>query len=105
MSWVDTTADVELLDVQWADRPDVDTVVQDLLDAAHVQCQTYLGAEPESITANLKLAEILQARALHRSGYVGTGNAVGADFPITVFPMDWNVKRLLRPAPAVPKVG
>lgn len=105
MSWVDIATDVELLDVQWADRPDVDAVVQDLLDAAHVQCLAFLGAEPVVVTANLKLAEMMQARALHRSGYVGTGNAVGSEFPVTIFPMDWNVKRLIRPASAVPKVG
>ena len=105
MSWVDITTDVELLDVQWADRPDVEAVVQDLLDAAHIQCQKFLGAEPATVTANLKLAEMLQARALHRSGYVGTGNAAGSEFPVTIFPMDWNVKRLLRPASGVPRVG
>lgn len=102
-TWVNLTADLALLDVQWADRPE-DDVAEFLLEAAHVACAAYLGAEPEEVAANHKLAEMMQARALHRAGYVGSGNQAGGDFPVTVFPMDWTVKNLLRPAPGVPAV-
>ncbi|QUC01105.1 hypothetical protein [Cellulosimicrobium cellulans] len=100
-TWVDLEADAPFLDVEWADRPD-DDVAAVLLQAAHVACVAFLGAEPDTVSANHKLAETLQARALHRAGYVGSGNAAGGDFPVTVFPMDWTVKSLLRPQPGIP---
>lgn len=102
-TWVDPVTDAPLLDVEWADRPD-DDVAQELLDASHVACLAFLGAEPAEVAANHKLAELLQARSLHRAGYVGSGNAAGGDFPVTVFPMDWTVKSLLRPQPGIPGI-
>lgn len=98
MAWTDPTDDAKLLDVAWKERPKEDEVLAVYLAGAHFQCVGYLGAEPETVGANHKLAEIYQARALQRAGWVGTGNqAGGADFGVTVYPMDWNVKRLLRP--------
>lgn len=102
MAWTDPTTDAALLDVAWKDRPKDDGVLAVYLDGAHVQCVAYLGADPEAaVTANYKLAEIYQARALQRAGWVGTGDQAGMDgFGVTVYPMDWNVKRLLRPEAA-----
>lgn len=104
MSWVNLVADLDILDVQWADRPD-DEVAQFLLDAAHEQCVDFAPTAPAVIPANWKLAEMLQARALHRAGYVGSGNQSGSDFPVTIYPMDWTVQNLLRPKLGVPVVG
>lgn len=100
MAWTDPTTDAALLNVAWADRPTDDEVLAAYLAGAHTQCVAYLGAEPETIAANHKLAEIYQARALHRAGWVGAGDRTGVDFPVTVYPMDWNIKRLLRPEAA-----
>lgn len=101
MAWVDPADDAKLLDAAWADRPTDPDVLEVYLEAAHVQCVDFLGDEPEAVTANHKLGLIYQARALQRAGWVGSGNqAGGADFGVTVFPMDWNVKRLLRPPSA-----
>lgn len=101
MSWTDLedADDVAVLDVVWADRPD-EAVTRFYLDAANTQCVDYLGSDPDEPAANHKLAEMHQARALQRAGWVGTGNQAGAEFGVTVFPMDWNVQRLLRPEAA-----
>lgn len=46
----------------------------------------------------LVLAQVMQARALYRSALAGSGDGIGADgLSVTVFPMDWTVKNLLRP--------
>lgn len=101
MAWTDPTADAKLLDVAWKDRPKDDAVLAVYLAGAHTQCVDYLGAEPQTPAANHKLAEIYQARALQRAGWVGSGEQAGIDgFGVTVYPMDWNVKRLLRPEAA-----
>ena len=102
MSWTDLedTDDVAVLGVAWDDRPGEKPVVQFYLDAANDQCVDYLGSEPETPAPRHKLAEMYQARALQRAGWVGTGNQAGAEFGVTVFPMDWNVQRLLRPETA-----
>lgn len=53
-----------------------------------------------------RLAQALQARALYRSGVAGSGDRVGGDdLAVTVFPMDWTVKNLLRPRAGRPRVG
>ncbi len=51
-------------------------------------------------------AHALQARALHRSAISGAGDQIGGDgLTVTVFPMDWTVKALLRPRSGVPRLG
>jgi hypothetical protein len=40
----------------------------------------------------------MQARAVYNSVKAGSGDQVGPDgLTVTVYPMDWNVKNLLRP--------
>ena len=73
------------------------------LTAAQTQCEAFAPALPDSTTtanvpANYKIAVLLQARALRRASTVNEDNGVGPDgLTVTVFPMDWSVKRLLRP--------
>ena len=51
-------------------------------------------------------ALVMQARALYRATLVGSGDSIGLDgISVTVFPMDWTVKNLLRPKRGVPNVG
>lgn len=48
----------------------------------------------------------MQARALYRAGVAGSGENIGEDgFTVTVHPMDWTVKALLRPPSGIPVVG
>jgi len=71
-----------------------------LLAAARTQCEAFAPAleEGEDVPENYRLAQALQARALYRSGIAGSGDQIGPDgLTVTVFPMDWTVKRLLRP--------
>jgi hypothetical protein len=92
---------------QWPDAAQMSTAeLTDYLQAAYEQCVAYL---PD--TANLaavpvpsrwRLAQLSQARALFRSGVAGSGDQIGQDgLTITVYPMDWTVRNLLRPRTVV----
>lgn len=81
--------------------------VTSLLAAAYEQCRAFAppvevvdgaGVVPESYVR----AQIQQADALRRAGYIGTGDQTGGDYPVTVYPLDWNIKALLRPTTGVP---
>lgn len=106
VGWV-WTEDVR---AQWADAPLDDQDLADLLSAAYEQCAAFapvLTAEQiASPPANYKLAQVMQARALYRSLKAGSGDTMGDDgMTVTVFPMDWTVKNLLRPKRGLPRVG
>lgn len=105
IGWVNTETDLE----DWADRPD-DSTLTLYLNAAYEQCVDFLphvrntetGLDEPVIPAILPerfvLAQVMQARALYRSVLSGSDNAIGMDgMQVTVFPMDWTVKNLLRP--------
>lgn len=82
----------------WPGVLDLDDTARELmLSAARTQCEAY--APPvETIPDNYRLAQIYQARALSRAGIVGTdGDLIAGTESITIFPMDWTVKRLLNP--------
>ena len=97
IGWVDPAALAER--EAWADEAaDLDEVLR----AAYEQCVLFLNgripAEDEPVPARLALAQKLQARALLRSSSAGSGDQMGMDgLSVTVFPMDWTVKNLLRP--------
>ena len=99
VGWVyldDITAD-------WATTVTEDDLT-DALDAAHAQCLAFLnGREPAlgadgRVPARFRTAQTKQARALIRADATGSGDQIGGDgLTVTVFPMDWTVKALLRP--------
>lgn len=107
IGWVDPTTDLN----DWADGLALDE--DDLaryLGAAHTQCVDFLPYTtdpttdvqtpviPDPVPDTFVLAQVFQARALYRSALAGGENAIGADgLSVTVFPMDWTVKNLLRP--------
>src|SRR5665647_1942450 len=106
IGWVETTTDLE----DWADAPLDAVVLARYLGAAYEQCLDFLpytidpvtGVEtvtvPTPVPGRFVLAQIMQARALYRSALAGSGDAIGADgLSVTIFPMDWTVKNLLRP--------
>lgn len=71
-----------------------------LLEAARVQCEAYAPtlAVDAVVPETHRLAQAYQARALYRSGQAGSRDQIGGDgLAVTVFPMDWTVKNLLRP--------
>ena len=84
--------------------PGVDEVDLDelalLLASAQVQCAAFAPDLGDDVTvpANYRHAQVLQARALYRAGMAGSNDQIGLDGQsVTVFPMDWTVKSLLRP--------
>lgn len=82
-----------------------------VLSAAQEQCAAFAPAPrldedgQPVIPYSWKLAVVYQARALARAARTGSGDQMGGEFTVTVFPMDWTVKQLLRPRPGVPAVG
>jgi len=100
VGWVDT----DTVEDYWPDAPlDVDVLTSYLL-AAWEQCDIFLPPHaypfpPDAVPERWKQAQIMQARALYRSGVAGSGDTTGGDgLTVTVFPMDWTVKNLLRPS-------
>lgn len=106
IGWVETTTDLE----DWADAPVDEATLARYLRAGQTQCVDFLPHLPDPVTGDLEpvipdpvpdtfvLAQVFQARALYRSALSGSGDAIGADgLSVTVFPMDWTVKNLLRP--------
>lgn len=58
------------------------------------------------VPENYVAAQVLQCRALVRAGVVGSGDQTGGyGETVTVFPMDWTVKALLRPRRGKPYLG
>ena len=83
----------------------LDTALATLLTSARIQCEAFAPALAADavIPENYRLAQAMQARALYRSTTVGSGDQFGADgLTVTVFPMDWTVKNLLRPRRGLP---
>lgn len=108
MAWV-TTEQAEAL---WADAANLDPdILVFLLESAHSDCVTFLpeGAEdtaPEDVPASWKLAEVYQARSRHVAVLGGAENQIGAEgSTITTFPLDWQVRQLLRPKRGRPSIG
>lgn len=96
-SWVkpDDALIVEL----WPDAPADPEVVQTLLNSAHVECVAYAPVLPvdAAVPDNYRIAEVMQARAQHRSFVAGSGDTMGGELTVTSFPLDWTVRQLLRP--------
>jgi hypothetical protein len=100
VGWVD----VDFVFKVWPEAEDLDeAVLTSYLMAAFGQAVEFLPPVdlkpyPETIPDTWKQAQIMQARALHRSNVAGSGDQMGGDgLTVTVFPMDWTVKNLLRP--------
>lgn len=94
----------------WIDSRAVDdAVLYELLQVARSQVIEYapvLG-ETDPVPLAYRQAQILQARNIYNATIVdaGTGD-IGTDtFTIRPFPLDWQVKQLLRPRRGVPVVG
>lgn len=93
--------------------PGVDDLEDDalavVLAAARAQCEAFAPALGEGVPVpqRYRLAQAMQARALARAGVASTdGSTLGGyeGEPVTVFPMDWQVKALLRPYKGKPEV-
>ena len=93
---------------QWKDAPGMDdALLWEILDSAHTACVEFAPAiDPlKPIPLNYRRAQLLQAQAIWQAGTANTGDEVGFDGQtVRVYPLDWNVKQLLRPRRAVPVI-
>ena len=98
-AWL-TVGDERLPDL-WDGSADLsDAGLALVLAAAREQCEAYgpTQPDPDNVPARWVIAHALQARALTRAGFVGAADQGGGfGDQVTVYPMDWQVKNLLRP--------
>lgn len=86
---------------EWRDAPLDDPALFAVLESAKDQCLAFAPATV-GVPVRYRQAQLLQARALWNSGHVNSDGALGGgDLTVTVFPMDWTVKNLLRPKRAI----
>ena len=99
-AWLTAATDPRLPDL-WDGAADLTTAGLELiLAAAREQCEAYgpAQADPDVIPSGWVIAQVLQARSLVRAGFVGSNDQAGGyGDTVTVYPMDWQVKNLLRP--------
>lgn len=99
--------DAESITDVWLDAPD-EPQLSLIVEAALIQVQEYAPALPDGggIPANYRQAQVMQTRNLWNATRVDAGGGSGdGDFIIRPFPLDWQVKALLRPKRGVPVIG
>ena len=86
--------------VLWPQAPDEDAVLFMLLESAKAACIAFAPVLPAGmiVPVSYRQAQFQQARASWLAMSATMDASVGDnDFAVTVFPLDWNVKQLLRP--------
>ncbi len=104
-AWL-TAEDVDELAVLW---PDSDTIeAEDVLNlylsAAKAGCLAFAPELPEGdpIPDEWLIAQAYHARNTYNAGQAApSGEFDGSSYGLTAFPLDWQVKQLLRPQSAV----
>lgn len=86
-----------------------DDALARLLAAARTACEAFAPSleEGADVPEHYRLAQAAQARAIWRAGG-GTTDGTdlgGTEYAVTVYPLDWNVKALLRPKHGRPVVA
>lgn len=106
--------DLESARNQWVDAPFDDDQLQELLDVAQNAVLAYapalptgelviiddvvVPADPESIPVSYRVAQLMQARNVWNSSKASpAGDFDNGSYGLTSFPLDWQVKQLLRP--------
>lgn len=110
--WINDLDDPRLA-VLWPGHEDYDGVnsisgILFVLNAARIQCETFAPSLPDGavVPENWVAAQVLQARALVRAGISDSNDQAGLmGEGVTLFPMDWTVKNLLRPRGGRPRMG
>jgi hypothetical protein len=100
---------------QWVDAPLNDEELQELLDVAQNAVLAYaptlvegaliiedgivVVAGPNEIPVSYRYAQLMQARNVWNSSQASPSSSDfdGAGYGLTTFPLDWQVKQLLRP--------
>lgn len=86
---------------QWLEAPDEsdDPILAELLEVAREAVVAYAPEldDPLAVPTSYRLAQLMQARSVWNAQRTGT-EAVGPDgFAIRVYPLDKNIRQLLRP--------
>jgi len=85
----------------WSDAPVSDVRLYGLLEAARLAVLTYAPVSDRpaaAIPQSWREAQLMQAKAIDQLTRDGMGERVGPEgFAVRVYPLDWNVKQLLRP--------
>lgn len=93
---------IDSLRDQWRDASMDDAELFVLMQTAKDQCEAFAPALTGPIPLRFRQAQAMQARALWNAGHVAQNDQFGGDgMTVTVFPMDWTVKALLRPQRAI----
>jgi len=92
---------------QWPDAPSDDVVLYTLLDGARTAVNAY--APPLEPSAQIPLpfrqAQLMQTRAVWNATKTNDQSEIGPDgFAIRVYPLDKNIRQLLRPKTALPVI-
>lgn len=85
---------------QWVDAPLDDEQLQELLDVAKQAVLAYAPAidDPDDPPTNYRVAQLTQTKNVWNGSYASpSGDLDGGSFGLTTFPLDWQVKQLLRP--------
>jgi hypothetical protein len=92
---------------RWPDAPLDLTYLYSILRSAKIQCIDYAPMLDvlDPIPANYVQAQLMQARGIYTSFISNQNDNIDGQFPVRVFPMDWNIKALLRPKSGKPRVG
>ncbi|WP_419707661.1 hypothetical protein [Promicromonospora sp. NFX87] len=100
MTWLTDEQAIAL----WADAATMDPdVLALLLNSAYTDCVEFLPALPEGedyadkSTPNRMLAQAYQAKSRYNALLGGSEGGGTAELSLTIFPLDWQVKQLLRP--------
>jgi hypothetical protein len=106
IGWVDT----EGIEGLWPDSVTLsDEDVAALLQSAYEQVAVYAPALPDAaaVPERYRQAQLAQARDNYAATRAGDGEVIGfnGDYAIRVRPLSTQVKQLLRPRPAVPRIG
>ena len=95
---------------QWVDARAIDDpILHDLLQLAQDQVIEYAPvlADDAPVPLPYRLAQVAQAKNVYNGSLVDSGSGdIGNDtFQIRPFPLDWQIKQMLRPRRGTPVVG
>lgn len=90
---------------QWVDAPLDDEQLTELLEVAKDAVLAYAPSaedidpeDPDEIPTRYRVGQLMQARNVWNSSMASpTGDLDGASYGLTTFPLDWQVKQLIRP--------
>lgn len=99
----------------WADAPDDDEQLDELLTVARGQVVRYapqkaadptMAEDSDDVPAAYRVAQLRQAQNIWSASAVDPAGGIGdgADFVLRPHPLDWHVKQLIRPKGGRPHV-